>query len=190
MMTYLRRFWLFFALALLSPAGAVADSSTKEFVRAQAAKAAFVTDVAKIDRIADDMFRFASFAVMRMTHEHWDFDIDAVTANNGRTYAYKITTNAEDTNYDVRRFEVSLSRNDYISDETKARAQEMVELVDQLKDLSLELGPLFDAGDAKIAGDHYHQKIIPVYEAIHAAEATITTELAREIRMDAVARGN
>ena len=185
MLNLIRRRGFIALIAILLPTGAIPEPAAKDFVRVQAAKAAFVTDVAKVNRYAADMFRVASYAVLRMTHQHWEFDIDTTIKNAGQTYAWKVRSNAEDSEYDVRRFEVALSRNEFAAEDVKVRAQEMVDLIEQLIAHSLELANIYETGDVTLAGDHFYEKIIPVYEAIRRGEATISSELAGEIKLDA-----
>jgi len=175
------------ALAATFSIPASADGSARDFVRSQSAKAAFITDVSNIAYMAGEMNRYNTYAVMRMTHTHWKFPEDAILkANYAASYAYEIRSTADRVEYDGRQIERAIARNKSVSDDQQATAIDMLELLRRMAELSYTLGELYDQEDITAAGNHYYTELVPVYEAIRRGQITLSSELSREIKLDAL----
>ena len=186
MPTLVRRSWVIALMAILLPASALAKTSAKDFIRQQAGKAAFVTDVEKVDFLASEVFRFQMLAVMRMTHVDWRFEEDGYLRDRGQTYSYILSSSAEGIGYDLVQLRKSIERNKSIDEEQRSAATDLLQLLQDLAAHSEGLGVLYNDGDVKSAGNYYYSEVYPRFESIRRGAVTLSSELGKEIKLDAL----
>lgn len=173
-------------LAVCLPISAVAETSAKDFIKAQAAKAAFVSDVQKLEEFGANIFRFETLALLRMTHTEWSVPEQNYMDARGVEYSYFIDAAAEINDYDFVQTQRALRRNMAVGEEHRVISEDLIELVQDMIERAPLMSDKIDEGDPILAGAYYYDEIQPVWTALRRGVVSLSGIVSKEIRLDAL----
>ncbi|MEO9821026.1 MAG: hypothetical protein ABJ370_07295 [Paracoccaceae bacterium] len=151
-----------------------------------AALSSFIHEVSKIERMANEVFRFQTLGILKLSHPELPSSSAKMNEDNVPTHGFSLRQAAGTAAYEFRKTRGAIFRNQFVTQEERAAADALIQDMKMMLEQAETMVAVIDTGHLEELGSLYMNDVLPLVLRIRDEANGISNGLILRIKLLAI----